>query len=104
EEQMLVKMQDRHIIGLDTSEAVGRDAIAMSIVNSVTAEYAGKLTVNETNVIGFAIHLADFMIEYPNTVLILERRSTGSSVADAIILQLQSKVRDLHRRLYVKVT
>ncbi|QVW55213.1 hypothetical protein pEaSNUABM29_00173 [Erwinia phage pEa_SNUABM_29] len=104
EEQMALKMQDRHIIGLDTSEAVGRDAIAMSIVNSVNGEYAGKLTVNETNVIGFAIHLADFMIKYPNTVLILERRSTGSSVADAIILQLQSKVRDLHCRLYVRIT
>ncbi|AFQ96723.1 putative terminase large subunit [Erwinia phage vB_EamM_Stratton] len=104
EEEMITKLHDRHIIGLDTSEAVGRDAIAMSIVNSMNGEYAGKLTVNETNVIGFAIHLADFMVRYPNTVLILERRSTGSSVADAIILQLQSKVPDLHRRLYVKVT
>lgn len=104
EGELATKMLDRHIIGLDTSEAVGRDAIAMSIVNSVTAEYAGKLTVNETNVIGFATHLADFMIRYPNTVLILERRSTGSSVADAIILQLQSKITDLHRRLYVRIT
>lgn len=104
EDEMVIKLQDRHILGLDTSEAVGRDAIAMSIVNSVTAEYAGKLTINETNVIGFAIHLAEFMVQYPNTVLILERRSTGSSVADAIILQLQSKVTDLHRRLYVKIT
>lgn len=104
EHEISTKLQDRHIFGLDTSEAVGRDAIAMSIVNSVTAEYAGKLTVNETNVIGFAIHLAEFMMRYTNTVLILERRSTGSSVADAIILQLQSKVPDLHRRLYVRVT
>lgn len=104
EEEMITKLHDRHIIGLDTSEAVGRDAIAMSIVNSSNGEYAGKLTVNETNVIGFAIHLADFMVRYPNTVLILERRSTGSSVADAIILQLQTRVPDLHRRLYVKVT
>ncbi|WP_216088777.1 hypothetical protein, partial [Shigella flexneri] len=57
EEEMMTKLKDRHVIGLDTSEAVGRDAIAMSIVNSVTAEYAGKLTVNESNVISFAIHL-----------------------------------------------
>jgi hypothetical protein len=98
------KLRARHILGLDTSEAVGRDAIAMSIVNSETAETAGKLTVNETNVIGFAIHLANFMLKYENTVLILERRSTGSSVADAIILQLQSKIPDLHRRLYVRIT
>jgi len=104
QEEMSSKLRARHIIGLDTSEAVGRDAIAMSIVNGETAEYAGKLTVNETNVIGFAIHLANFMIKYENTVLILERRSTGSSVADAIILQLQSKIPDLHRRLYVRIT
>lgn len=104
QEEIGSKLRARHIIGLDTSEAVGRDAIAMSIVNSETAEMAGKLTVNETNVIGFAIHLANFMLKYENTVLILERRSTGSSVADAIILQLQSKIRDLHRRLYVRIT
>lgn len=104
EEEMMMKLKDRHVIGLDTSEAVGRDAIAMSIVNAVTAEYAGKLTVNESNVISFAIHLADFMVRYPNTVLILERRSTGSSVADAVILQLQTRVPDLHRRLFVRIT
>lgn len=98
------KMRTRHIIGLDTSEAVGRDAIGFTMINSETAETAAKLNVKETNVIGFANWLAGFMEKYTSTVLILERRSTGSSVADALLLVLQNKVRDLHRRIFVRVT
>lgn len=98
------KMQETHVIGLDTSEAVGRDAIAMVLTNGTTGELAAKLTVNETNVIGFAVWLAHFMLKYEKTVLIVERRSTGSSVIDAILLVLQEKVKNLHRRLYVRIT
>lgn len=98
------KMATRHIIGLDTSEAVGRDAIAMTMISSETGETAAKLKVKETNVIGYANWMAAFMTKYTNTVLILERRSTGSSVADAIIMVLQNKIRDLHRRIYVRIT
>lgn len=102
--EMASKLSDMHVIGLDTSEAVGRDAIAMALTNGSTGELAAKLTVNETNVIGFAVWLAQFMLKYEKTVLIVERRSTGSSVIDAILLTLQEKVRDLHRRLYVRIT
>lgn len=104
EHQVMAKMSVRHIIGLDTSEAVGRDAIAFTMINSETGETAAKLKVKETNVIGFANWMALFMIKYRNTVLILERRSTGSSVADAILMVLQNKIRDLHRRIYVRIT
>lgn len=102
--EMATKLDEMHVIGLDTSEAVGRDAIAMVVTNGSTGELAAKLTVNETNVVGFAGWLAQFMLKYEKTVLIVERRSTGSAVIDAILLVLQERVKNLHRRLYVRIT
>ena len=96
--------ETRHIIGLDTSEAVGRDAIAFVLTNSETAEVAATHKVKESNIAGYAAWLAGFMIRYPNTVLIIERKSTGSAIVDAIILILQCTIPDLHRRLYSKIS
>lgn len=103
-EERAQKLTEWHVLGLDTSEAVGRDAISLAMTNGSTGEVAGKLSVNETNVVGFAVWLANFMLKYERTVLIVERRSTGSAVIDAILMVLQEKVRDLHRRLYVRIT
>lgn len=96
--------ETRHVIGLDTSEGVGRDAIAFVLTNSETAEVAATHKVKETSVATYAAWMASFMEEYPNTVLIIERRSTGSAIVDALLLILQNKVKDLHRRLYSKVS
>lgn len=104
DDERVSKMRDRHVIGIDSSEAVGRDEIFMTMVNGSTAETAATAGVNETNVIGYAHWLADFMLKYTETVLIIERKSTGSSIIDAILLVLENKVHDLHRRLFVKLT
>ena len=105
EYEVQAKMAEtRHIIGLDTSEGVGRDAIAFVLTNSETAEVAAVHKVKETSVATYAAWLAAFMEKYPNTVLIVERRSTGGAIVDALLLILQNKVKDLHRRLYSKVS
>lgn len=96
--------ETRHVIGLDTSDAVGRDAIAFVLTNSETAEVAATHKVKETSVATYAAWLAAFMERYPNTVLIVERRSTGGAIVDALLLILQNKIKDLHRRLYSKVS
>lgn len=102
--EKIKKMRDRHVIGIDSSEAVGRDEIYMVMVNSATAETAATAGVNETNVIGYANWLAEFLLKYENTVLIIERKSTGGAIIDAVLLVLQNRVRDLHKRIYVSVT
>lgn len=96
--------ETRHVIGLDTSDAVGRDAIAFVLTNSETAEVAATHKVKETSVATYAAWLAAFMERYPNTVMIVERRSTGGAIVDALLLILQNKIKDLHRRLYSKVS
>ena len=70
------------VIGLDTSDAVGNDDIGMVIRRVNNGEVVAVGQFNETNVISFSTWLADFMIEYHRSVLIVERRSTGGSVID----------------------
>lgn len=104
EQDVDIKLRTVHVIGLDTSEAVGRDAIGFVLTNSETGEVGATMKVKESNIIAFSMWLAEFMLKYENTVMIIERKSTGSSVVDSLLLLLQKKVLNLHRRLYVKIT
>lgn len=94
------KMEIKHIIGLDTSDAIGKDNISLVMVNSETLETAGTAIVNESNLITFANWLADIMIKYENTILIIERKSSAAAIIDAVILKLVAAGIEPTRRLY----
>jgi len=77
---------NRHFIaGMDTSEAIGKDGIAMVIRDSKTGEVVGTGDFNETNTITFARWLADFLMENTNVTLVIERKNTAISIIDALI-------------------
>jgi len=72
------------VIGLDTSDAIGNDDIgfvARDVIDGSTI-VAGKF--NKTNLADFAIFVFDFMMEYPKSVLIPERKSSGMMITDSI--------------------
>ena len=94
----------KHIISLDTSEGVGRDSFAMVMVNPETLETVADSEINEISIIKYCIWLSELMVKYPNTILIIERKSTGSSVADYIIDSLSHDVPNLHKRLFCHIT
>lgn len=91
------------VMGLDTSDAVGRDDIGMVVRHVVSGEVLGAGNYNETNLITFAKWIADVLEQYPLMTLIIERRSSGASILDYLILQLVSKGIDPFRRIYNKV-
>ena len=92
------------IIGLDTSDAVGNDDIAMCIRDASSGEVLGVGVYNETNLITFANWLVDFLVEYPNATLIPERKSSGVTILDNLILLLPTKGEDPFRRIFNWVT
>jgi hypothetical protein len=91
------------IIGLDTSDAVGRDAIAMTITNAFDLSVVGVGSFNETNLIRFAEFVAYVLIKYTNATLVIERRSSGMAIIDALTLILVKAGIDPFRRMYNKI-
>jgi hypothetical protein len=97
----LAMMEDvPFIVGLDTSDAVGRDSIAMVITNAYDLSVVGVGSYNETNLIRFAEYLAYLLIRYPNMTLVIERRSSGMSIIDALTIHLVRNGIDPFKRMY----
>lgn len=103
EELALMEKEVQFVIGLDTSDAVGRDAIAMVITNAYDLSTVGTGSYNETNLIRFAEYLAYVLIRYPNTTLVIERRSSGQSIIDSLIIHLTKAGIDPFKRIYNKI-
>lgn len=94
---------DQFVLGLDTSEAVGRDGIAGVILNTKDLSVVGAFNVNETNLIRFSNFLAEFLVRFKNVTLIPEKKSTGQMIVDALILKLPSLGEDPFRRIFNRI-
>lgn len=90
----------KFVLGLDTSEAVGRDSIGMVLCDVEDMGVVAAATLNETNLIRFAHFLADFLIRYPNVTLVPERKSTGQMIVDLLLVVLPKHGVDPFRRIY----
>lgn len=88
------------ILGLDTSDAVGRDCIGGTLIDTRDLSTVAAMTFNETNLIRFANFLADFMIRYPTVTLNPERKSTGAMIIDNLLLILPRHGVDPFRRIF----
>ena len=73
------------IIGLDASEAIGKDNICVYGLDAKTGKCIFTLMVNLSNILTFGKVLANFMIKYSNTIIIPENRSAGATIIDILI-------------------
>lgn len=84
EKEELIRNNEPMIAGMDTSEALGNDDISLVIISAKTGETLGAADFNETNTTIFGSFIADLLIRYPSMTLVIERRSTGTSIVDSI--------------------
>jgi len=99
------KYKNRPIVmGLDTSDAVGKDDIGMVIRDAQTGEVIATGLYNETNIIYFAEWLIEWLEEYPNLTMVIERRSSGVAIIDKLLYILPAKGINPFRRLFNWVT
>jgi hypothetical protein len=96
-------MNGHHIMAIDSSDAVGGDDIGMHMREVRTGETTAVGNYNETNIIKFCEWLCKLLVDYSNLTLIIERRSTGSSIIDYLLLMLPAKGIDPFKRIYNKV-
>lgn len=91
---------NKTVIGMDTSEAIGRDAVTMVLINVKNLKVVASAHFNETNLVRLAGFIATFMIKYTNTILIPERRSSGQTFIDTLLIRLPAVGIDPFRRIY----
>lgn len=89
-----------HILCIDSSDAIGRDALGVNLINITTGEEAMAATVPKTNLITFAKWVCDFLERHLKVVLIAERRGSGQTITDYLLLYLPAKGIDPFKRIY----
>ena len=101
EEEIERRMQEGYyVMGMDTSDAVGRDGISMVLIDIRDLSVVAATVINETNLITFSGWVADFLIRYRNVLWIPERRSSGMAIIDAVILRLHAARIDPFKRIF----
>ncbi len=88
------------VMGLDPSEAMGNDDLSMVIRDVVTGETVAAGNYNETNTMLFSKWLLEWIIEYPNMTVAIEKRSSGAAMVDHLLLMLPIKGIDPFKRLF----
>jgi hypothetical protein len=92
------------VAGVDPSDAVGKDDIALIIADPVTGETVAAADVNETNIITFSEWLVNLLTDYVNLTLIIERRGSGPSIIDNLLKILPMLGIDPFKRLFNWIT
>lgn len=94
-------MEGEHLIlGMDTSEAIGRDAIGLVFTDIRDMGVVGAGRCNETNLIKFADYIAELLVKYPNVTLNIERKSTAQTIIDTLLLRLPMAGIDPFKRIF----
>lgn len=88
------------IMGLDVSEAVGRDGNDAIFMDPRTCETIGSCSVTEANLHKYALSMAEFLIRYPRVTMIVEAKSTGRSFMDTVAVKLIEAGVNPFRRMY----
>lgn len=88
------------IIGVDTSDASGGDDISFVMEDVETGDLISIGTFNETNLITFSQWLVYILEKFTNSTMIIERRSSGITIIDYLLLFLPQKGIDPFKRLF----
>lgn len=91
---------NKTVLAMDTSEAVGRDACSFLLQDVETLEVIAAANISEANLFRLADFVGNFLIRYPNVTMIPERRSTGQHLIDTILVMLTTKGIDPFKRVF----
>lgn len=104
EDQIEGFMSKNHVtIGLDTSNAIGRDGIAFVFTNQSDMKVVATANINETYLIYAGAWLADMLLKYRNTTLIIENKSSGQTFIDTCLIKLVAAGENPLARMYNRV-
>jgi len=73
------------VLSLDTSDAVGKDDIALTVRDIRTGKVLAVGNFNETNLITFSEWLVTWFTDFKKIFCIIERRSSGVAIIDYLL-------------------
>lgn len=94
---------EMYVFSVDTSDAIGRDDIAVTLINSSTGATAAAGFFNELNLMNFAYWLKDMLLKYKNTILNIERQYNAQVIIDILILKLVEVGEDPFKRIFNRI-
>lgn len=101
EDEIETRMQETwHIIGLDSSNAVGRDDNAIVMTDIRNMAVTASSGISEANLHKYAIWLGMFMIRYDKTILVIENKSSAQGIIDTVAAILLKHGINPFRRIY----
>lgn len=95
-----IKEGSSFIIGSDTSDGVNADDTSFVVRDHIYGDIICTANFNEFNLITLADFYVSFLIKYPNTVLIIERKSSAPTIIDYIIGKLLAAGINPFKRMY----
>ena len=96
-------LSGRYVLGNDTSEAVGRDAIALVLMDTRDMAVVGAMLVNETNLQNYSKWVCSFLVRFKTVTYIIERKSTAAGIIDYLITELPKYGINPFKRIYSKL-
>lgn len=88
------------ILGVDTSDAIGNDDIALTFTGAYSGEVLGAASLNTTNLITAAKYTAWCLINIPNSVMNIEKKSSAQTFIDTVIIELVKVGQDPFKRMF----
>jgi hypothetical protein len=96
-------LRRKSVLGLDTSNAVGRDSMSGIMVDIETGEVLLAFSVSESNLIRFSMWFSKFIQEFTEMTVIPEAKSTWITILDYLLIDLPVCGVDPGRRIYSRV-
>lgn len=93
----------KSVLGLDTSNAVGRDSITGVLTDVETSEVLAVFGVSEISLTRFAYRLVDMFVELPHMTLIPEAKSSWDGIRDILLIELPLRGIDPGKRIYSRL-
>ncbi len=74
------------VLGMDSSEMIGRDFTTFVGIDPKTLQTLCTFRCNDSNTTKIALFVARFLMEFSHAVFIPERKSTGITIIDTVIM------------------
>ena len=104
ESEVAEYMANNHtVLGIDTSEAIGRDGIGFILSDVTSMETICTMSINETNLYRFGKFLAWFLCTYKNSTMVIEKKSSAQNIIDTLLIELPKRGEDPFARIFNRI-